>query len=143
MSLSKLILPPEPDLLAEAFPDADPGMRPFGARVLVQIRTPKSRSKGGIILHDATKETEQWNTQVAKVVALGAVAFSNRDTLAPWPEGGWCQAGDYVRVPKYGGDRWQVPLEGREGEYALFTLFKDLDIIGQITGDPLAVVAFI
>jgi co-chaperonin GroES (HSP10) len=137
-----IILPPKKDALEQAFPKADPGLKPLGHRVLVQIRSAKLKSDGGILQHTETKETEKWNTQVARVVELGPVAFCNRDTLKPWPEGAWCKVGDYVRVPKYGGDRWEVPLDERE-EPALFVLFKDLDIIGQITGDPLAVVAFI
>lgn len=145
MSKPSLIIVPEAEKesLDAAFPTVDAGLIPFGTRVLVQIRSPKTRTRGGIILHKETQETEQWNTQVAKIIALGSVAFSNRDTLKLWPEGQWCKPGDYVRVPKYGGDRWQVPVPERDGEFALFTLFKDLDIIGQITGDPLAVVAFV
>lgn len=131
----------EYESLEEAFPDVSPGITAFGARVLVQIRTPKQRSKGGIILGNETRETELWNTQVAKVIQVGPLAFRNRDTLAQWPEGDWCKPGDFVRVPKYGGDRWMVPAPGGEG--ALFTIFKDLDIIGRVDGDPLAIVAFI
>lgn len=127
--------------LEEAFPEVDAGLQPYGSRLLVQIRTPKSRSKGGILLGNETKETELWNTQVAKVIALGPVAFRNRDTLEAWPEGDWCKPGEFVRVPKYGGDRWFVSLPN--GDQALFTLFKDLDIIGRVTCDPLSVVAFI
>lgn len=129
--------------LAEAFPSVDPGLVPYGNRLLVQIRTPKRVSKGGIILHEETRETELWNTQVAKVVSLGPVAFKNRDTLENWPEGDWCQPGEFVRVPKYGGDRWEVPIPGRKEERALFVIFKDLDIIGRVTTDPLSVLAFI
>lgn len=128
--------------LEEAFPRVDPGIKPFGARVLVQIRTPKRRSAGGIALPEETRDTELWNTQVARVIALGPVAFRNRDTLQLWPEGEWCAAGEYVRVPKYGGDRWQVPVPN-SADMALFTFFKDLDVIGRVEGDPLSVVAFI
>ena len=87
--------------LAEAFPAVEAGIQPFGSRVLVQIRTPKSTSAGGIILSTDTKDTEKWNTQVAKVVSIGPVAFKNRTTLEAWPEGDWCQVGDFVRVAKY------------------------------------------
>lgn len=125
----------------QAFPPADPGVRPFGSRVLVQIRTPKTRTASGIIIDNGSRETERWNTQVARVISVGPLAFQNRNTMQPWPEGAWCRAGDYVRVPKYGGDRWEVPLE--DGESALFVIFNDLDIIGQVTGDPLAMRAFI
>ena len=129
------------DALREAFPPADPGITPFGSRVLVQIRTPKTKTASGIIIDNGSRDTEKWNTQVARVVSVGALAFKNRNSMEPWPEGSWCGPGDYVRVPKYGGDRWEVPLAN--GESALFVIFNDLDIIGQVTGDPLAIRAFI
>lgn len=129
------------DAMREAFPEANPGIVPFGSRVLVQIRTPKTKTASGIIIDNGSRDTEKWNTQVARVVSIGALAFKNRNTMESWPEGSWCSPGDYVRVPKYGGDRWEVPLAN--GESALFVIFNDLDIIGQVTGDPLAIRAFI
>jgi co-chaperonin GroES (HSP10) len=129
------------DALAEAFPNADSGVQPFGSRVLVQIRTPKTKTKGGIILTRDTVDTEKWTTQVAKVISVGPLAFKNRNTQETWPEGDWCKPGDFVRVPKYGGDRWEVPVN--KNDSAMFVIFNDLDVIGQVTGDPLAVKAFI
>jgi co-chaperonin GroES (HSP10) len=127
--------------LAEAFPAVEAGIQPFGSRVLVQIRTPKSTSAGGIILSTDTKDTEKWNTQVARVVSIGPVAFKNRTTLESWPEGDWCQVGDFVRVAKYGGDRYEVPVNNNES--AMFVIFNDLDIIGKVTIDPTQIRAFI
>jgi len=121
--------------LEVAFPAVDPGIRPLGSRVLVQIKTVAAKSKGGIILSADDRSTEKWNTVIGKVVALGPVAFHNRNTLEPWPEGSWCQVGDFVRVAKYGGDRFEV------GD-ALFCVFNDLDLIALVTGDPLAIKAF-
>ncbi len=129
------------DAWAEAFPDVHPGIQPFGSRVLVQIRTPRRVSRGGIILSAETQDTEKWNTQVAKVISVGPLAFKNRDTQKTWPEGEWCKPGDFVRVPKYGGDRWEVPVN--KNDSAMFVIFNDLDIIGRVVGDPLAVKAFI
>lgn len=131
------------DAMAEAFPAAQAGIQPFGSRVLVQIRTPKTKTSSGIIIDSGSRDTEKWNTQVAKVIAVGPLAFKNRNTMTDWPEGSWCAPGDYVRVAKYGGDRWEVPLPGGAGESALFVIFNDLDIIGRVTGDPLAIRAFI
>ena len=108
---------------------------------MVQIRTPKKATKGGIILLDDARETEGWNTQTAKVVAVGPLAFRNRNTMELWPEGTWCAPGDFVRVPKYGGDRWTVKVEG--GDDALIVIFDDLNIVGKITGDPTKVKAFL
>ena len=131
------------DAMAEAFPAVDAGIQPFGSRVLIQIRTPKKKSAGGIIIDiHGSNETEKWNTQIGKVIALGPLAFKNRNDMKSWPEGDWCKAGDHVRVAKYGGDRWEVKIPGKD-DSAMFVIFNDLDIIGQVTGDPLAIRAFI
>ena len=125
----------------EAFPAVDPGVKPFGSRVLCQIRLAKKKTKGGIILTGDTKDTETWNTQVAKVVAVGDLAFKNRNTQEPWPEGSWATPGDFVRVPKYGGDKWTVKID--DDQEVIFVILNDLDLIGAVTGDPLAMKAFV
>jgi co-chaperonin GroES (HSP10) len=128
--------------LAEAFPKVDPGRVPLGSRVLVQIRSPKTTTKSGIVLPDEVRDTITWNTTVAKVRAVGPVAFRNRTTLEPWPEGAWIKEGDFVTVPKYGGDRFEVKLE-KSGEVALFAVFNDLDMVAKVTCDPRDVIAFV
>lgn len=130
------------DGIDDAFPPVEPGVQPFGSRVVVQIRSPKKKTKGGIILTEDAKDTEMWNTQVAKVITVGELAFKNRNTQEPWPEGSWCQPGDFVRVPKYGGDKWSV-RHGEDDAEVLFVIFNDLDLIGKVTGDPLAMKAFV
>ena len=130
------------DALAKAFPAVEAGIQPFGSRVLIQIRTANKKSTGGIILNTDTVDTEKWNTQIGKVVSLGPLAFKNRNDMTTWPEGEWCTAGEFVRVAKYGGDRWEAKIPGTD-ESAMFVIFNDLDIIGRVTGDPLAVKAFI
>lgn len=136
------------DDVGQAFPEVDPGLVPFGSRVLVQKRSPKKRLKSGLIVPDEVRETEFWNTQVAKVILLGPGAFKNRDTLEVWPEGEWAQPGAYVRVPKYGGDKWfvEVPEEEAEKtgvEKACFVLYNDLDLSGEITCNPMDVIAYL
>ena len=131
--------------LAWAFPSVDPGAKPLGARILVQLRrTKKKATSAGIILVEETKETEKWNNMVAKVIDIGPLAFKKRDTMEPWPEGSWCEIGDYLRVPKWGGDRWEVAVEGEKDEDpALFMVLNDHEVIAKLTGDPLAMKAFI
>ena len=132
--------------LAWAFPSVDPGAKPLGGRVLVQLRrTKRKATSAGIILVEETKETEKWNNMVAKVIALGPLAFRNRDTMELWPEGTWCSEGNYIRVPKWGGDRWEVKVPGDDDieDPALFMILNDHEVIAVLTGDPLAVKAFI
>jgi len=128
--------------LEEAFPKVDAGCQPMGSRVLVQVKSPKRVTKGGIILTDDVQDTIAWNTQTAILRAVGPLAFKNRTTQEPWPEGAWAAPGDYVRVPKYGGDRFEVAV-GKDGEVALFVIFNDMDLIAKITCDPRDVIAFV
>lgn len=132
--------------LAWAFPSVDPGAEPLGGRILVQLRrTKKKATSAGIILVEETKETEKWNNMVAKVLMIGPLAFKNRDTMQGWPEGSWCQVGDYIRVPKWGGDRWEVKVPGEDDleDPALFMVLNDHEVIAKVTGDPLAMKAFL
>jgi co-chaperonin GroES (HSP10) len=128
-----------------AFPTVDPGAKPLGARILVQLRRAKKKAtSAGIILVSETKETEKWQNMVAKVIAVGPLAFKKRDTMEPWPEGSWCEEGDFIRVPKWGGDRWEVLVENEPDEDpALFAVFNDHEVIAKVTGDPLSMRAFV
>ena len=132
--------------LAWAFPSVDPGAKPLGGRILVQLRRAKKKAtSAGIILVEETKETEKWNNMVAKVIEIGPLAFRNRDTMQPWPEGSWCEVGDYLRVPKWGGDRWEVKVPGDDDleDPALFMILNDHEVIAKVTGNPLAMRAFL
>ena len=132
--------------LAWAFPSVEPGAKPLGGRILVQLRrTKKKTPSAGILLVEATKDTEKWNNMVAKVIEIGPLAFRHRDTMQAWPEGSWCEPGDYIRVPKWGGDRWEVKVPGDDDleDPALFMILNDHEVIAKVTGDPLAMRAFI
>jgi co-chaperonin GroES (HSP10) len=132
--------------MAWAFPSVDPGAKPLGGRILVQLRrTKKATTASGIILVAETKETEKWQNMVAKVIEIGPLAYKHRDTMAAWPEGSWANVGDFIRVPKWGGDRWEVhvPGEDENEESALFMVLNDHEVIAKLTGDPLAMRAFL
>ena len=131
--------------LAWAFPSVDPGAKPLGGRILVQLRRTKKKTSGsGIILVEETKETEKWQNMVAKVIDIGPLAFKHRDTMKAWPEGSWCDIGDFVRIPKWGGDRWEVPVPNEPDEDpALFAVFNDHEVIAKVLGNPLTMKAYL
>jgi co-chaperonin GroES (HSP10) len=132
--------------LAWAFPSVEPGAKPLGGRILVQLRrTKKKATSAGIILIEETKETEKWQNMVAKVIEIGPLAFKHRDTMQSWPEGSWCVAGDFIRVPKWGGDRWEVRVPGEDEleDPALFMILNDHEAIAKVVGDPLAMKAYL
>lgn len=129
-----------PEELLEAFPTIDPGAKPYGDRVLVQLRNVKRVSEGGILLPEETRDYEKWVTTIGKLLAVGPLAFRDRQTLQPWPEGVWAKTGQYIRVPKHGGDRWEFPLDPSDptSEVARFVIYRDRELIAEITGDPLS-----
>ena len=133
----------DPTELAWAFPDVNPGQRPYGGRVIVQLRRIKKK-RGRIIIVDETKENEKWNNMIGKVVAIGPLAFKNRDTMQPWAEGSWAEIGDYVRVPRWGGDRWERKVPTEDGEDpVLFMTINDHELISAVTDDPLSFKAYV
>lgn len=158
------------DSIAEAFPNVDPGIKPFGNFAVVQIKHPKMTTKGGIIIPPEARSTEHYNTQVAKVIALGPLCFHTArvkidaatgdptEVLVPNAEGPSFKPGDFVRVPKYGGDRFDVaytfegvetdPSNGRQEkatvkDHVIFAIFKAKDVMGFITSDPLTIRAYL
>ena len=145
MNMNELPVASSEAEIAWAFPTVDPGAQPLGARILVQLRRAKKETTtAGIILVEETKETEKWQNMVAKVIAVGPLALKKRDTMESWPEGSWCEVGDYIRVPKWGGDRWEVSVPDQPDEDpALFAVFNDHEVIAKVTCDPLTMRAFV
>ena len=115
----------------ECFPEIDHGVEVAGDRVLVQLRRPKTASKGGIIFVDETTQTLKFNETVAKVRQIGPLAYKSPDDLTPWPEGPWCKEGDLVRTIKYGGDRFVVNA-GDDGAPVVFITLQAREIISRI-----------
>ena len=136
---------PDEQELKWAFPDVSPGQKPFGGRVVVQLRRIKKTTASKIILVAETKETEKWQNMIGRVVEIGPLAFKNRETMESWPEGSWASVGDYVRVPKWGGDRWEREVPNEEGneDPVLFMTINDHELIARVTDDPLSFKAYV
>jgi co-chaperonin GroES (HSP10) len=133
MAAFDIVANAEPDTRSEleCFPIVDPGLEVAGDRVLVQLRREKSKSKGGILLVDETRQTLKFNETVAKVIQVGPLAYKDPFTLELWPEGPWCKEGDLVRTIKYGGDRFVVDA-GDDGSPVVFITLQAREIISRI-----------
>lgn len=149
-ALSKIKLPTIGSLLKEtlehAFPEVDPGVRPYGQRVLVQLKNGATTTESGLQVTRDTVQTENDTTQVAKVIRLGIGAFRSRSDLKPWPEleAGDCpKVGDFVRIPMHTNSQntWTVPAPGKDYRVT-FTLIDDLNILGE-QPDPFYIRAFL
>lgn len=115
-----------------AFPHVEAGVHPLGARVLVQLRMVRGRTDAGIVLVEDTRAFNKSLAQVAKVIELGPLAYRNRETMDRWPEGTWTEPGAYVRVPKYGGDRFERDIPDSKEETVIFCIFNDHEIIAKV-----------
>ena len=82
----------------------DPNILPElpGFHVLVRPVSIKEKTKGGILLPDSTKEDMSYLTTVGRVVALGDLAYQDKDKF---PKGEWCKVGDYVCYGKHSGQK--------------------------------------
>jgi co-chaperonin GroES (HSP10) len=111
----------------EHFPEIDSGATPCGNQIIVQLRTVKKKSSGGIILAEETMDFNKHNTQVARLVKVGHIAFKHRDTGEEWKEGAWAAVGDVVVIPRYGGFRYELPIPGTN-ETAIFCVYADYEV---------------
>jgi co-chaperonin GroES (HSP10) len=73
-----------------------------GFHVLVKPVSVKSKTKGGIFIPDSTKDDISYLTTVGEVIALGELAYKD---VNKFPNGGWCNVGDYVCYGKHAGTK--------------------------------------
>jgi co-chaperonin GroES (HSP10) len=109
------------------FPQVESGATPCGNQIIIQLRTVPKKSAGGIVFVEETKEFNQGNTVVSRVVKLGQIAYRDRNSGDSWKEGSWAEVGDVVLAPRYGGFRFSVPIPDTDDE-AHFAVLNDYDI---------------
>lgn len=77
---------------------------PAGYRLLIALNEIPERTRGGIIIPDATKDAERAAGVTGRVVAMGPDAYTDTDKF---PSGPWCKLGDNVLFGKYAGARFK------------------------------------
>ena len=98
---------------------------PTGYRILILPFVPGKVTRGGIHLAKQTVDKERLATVVGYVVKLGPDAYKDD---RKFPEGPWCQEGDWVIFGRYAGARIQI--EGGD-----LRLLNDDEILAVIN-DP-------
>lgn len=95
---------------------------PTGWRLLVLPYAGPKKTKGGLILTDTTSETIQMTTVCAYVLKVGDLAYKDKEKF---PDGPWCQKGDWVIFGRYAGSRFKI--DGGE-----VRILNDDEIIAKI-----------
>ena len=83
--------------------------KPTGWRIIVLPFKMGDKTKGGVVLHEATVERQQVASQCGLVLAMGPACYSDKEK---YPEGPWCKVGDWVIFARYAGSR--IEIEGGE-----------------------------
>ena len=73
-----------------------------GYNLLIRPVSVKGVTKGGLLLPDSTKDDMAYLTTVGRVLALGELAYLDKNKF---PKGPWCKVGDYVCYGKHTGTK--------------------------------------
>ena len=111
----------DPKNLSEKLTERLP--KPTGWRIVVLPYKGSDKTKGGIILADATKEMQQVTTVCGYVLSVGPDAYGDTNRF---PEGPWCKEKDWVIFSRYAGSR--LKIEGGE-----IRILNDDEILATIS----------
>lgn len=123
-------------ILASIFPKIDCGETPVDAKIIIQKLKIPERIKGGIIRTEAITDADRATVAIAKVVAIGQLAFISGATGKHKYPGSRdpFKVGDLVRVPKMGGQHLNV--DGVDFYYLfdddVHGLIHDLDRVASL-----------
>tara|TARA_R100000773_G_C4215182_1_gene114006 strand:- start:1254 stop:1679 length:426 start_codon:yes stop_codon:yes gene_type:complete len=79
--------------------------RPLNWKVLVQPHQVKMKTKGGLYLASQSKDNEEYMTAHGRILALGDLAYKDRDTGQSWRMTTVPKEGDRVTYGKYAGQK--------------------------------------
>lgn len=102
---------------------------PAGYKILIAIPHKEEKFKNSsIIMTEAVRKAEETASIVGCVISLGTGAYADDNKF---PDGPWCQVGDWVIFRSYSGTRFKI--NGDE-----FRLIND-DTVEAVVDDPRAI----
>jgi chaperonin GroES len=99
--------------------------KPTGWRIAILPYRGSEKTKGGIVLAEETQRKTQLGTICGYVLRMGDLAYKDE---SKFPNGPWCQEGDWIIFGRYAGSRIQI--DGGE-----IRILNDDEILGVIN-DP-------
>jgi co-chaperonin GroES (HSP10) len=117
--------------------------RPAGWRLLIAPVKIEEQSKGGILLVDESVKTQEYFRNIAKVVGMGHLCYTDPkfqggiplDRATPEP---WCKLGDVIKYNSYTGQELVI---NHDDEVSKLRVINDDEVIVVI--DDLSVLEFI
>ncbi len=102
---------------------------PKGYKLLIALPEPEEMTEGGILKAKETLQTEEIGPVCGFVIKVGADAYQDK---ARFPNGPYCNEGDWVLMRSYSGTRFKV--HDKE-----FRLIND-DSVEAVVEDPRGIV---
>jgi len=99
--------------------------QPSGHKILCALVDATDKFDSGILKADETKMVEELTSPVLFVIRLGVSAYKDKDRF---PDGPWCQEGDFILTRPYTGTR--IKIHGKE-----FRIINDDQVDGTVM-DP-------
>ncbi len=96
--------------------------KPTGWRLVVLPYRGVAKTKGGVLLTDKAVEEQQIASVCALVLEVGPDAYADKEKF---PNGPWCEKGDWVIIARYAGSR--IKIEGGE-----LRILNDDEILGTV-----------
>lgn len=96
-------LPNDQWVSAEEVPDPSPLPRIPGVGILVRPVPIRRKSAGGILIPDTIRADMDYLNTVARVLALGELAFKDEEL---YKTGAWVKPGDYIVYAKFAGQKF-------------------------------------
>jgi co-chaperonin GroES (HSP10) len=98
---------------------------PSGHKILCALVDATDKFDSGILKSEETKMVEELTSPVLFVIKLGVSAYKDKERF---PDGPWCQEGDFVLTRPYTGTR--IKIHGKE-----FRIINDDQVDGTVM-DP-------
>ena len=98
---------------------------PSGYKVLIAMPDIEDTTEGGVFMPDELKNSEETASIIGFVMKVGDSAYSDKSRF---PDGPWCQEGDFIIFRSYSGTRFKI--HGKE-----FRIIND-DTVEAVVDDP-------
>jgi co-chaperonin GroES (HSP10) len=103
---------------------------PKGYRILIAIpKKEETHNNSMIVIPESERRKEEIASIVGMVVKMGSMAYQDPEKF---PDGPWCQEGDFVLMRSYSGTRFKVTTPQGDQE---FRLIND-DTVEAVVADP-------
>tara|TARA_B100000780_G_C21076857_1_gene433517 strand:+ start:874 stop:1245 length:372 start_codon:yes stop_codon:yes gene_type:complete len=98
---------------------------PKGYKLLIAIPELHGKTEGGVYMPDSIKHMEETASIIGYVISVGTEAYTDKDRF---PNGPWCEKGDFIIFRSYSGTRFKV--DNKE-----FRIIND-DTVEAVVEDP-------